>query len=109
MTGIVERVERYGVFLRLPGAPVEGRPPRGLLPREEIPDAREDLKRVFPIGAEVQVQILPPDDKGRIRLSQKALRDAAERAQATEYLDQSKPSSGLGTLGDLLQSKLKKK
>ena len=61
----------YGVFLRLPGDDGRGRAPRGLLPREEITAARDDLKRAFPVGAEVQVQILPPDEKGRMSKSLK--------------------------------------
>lgn len=109
VVGKVERVERYGVFVRLPATSGEGRPPRGLIPREEIHGAREDLRRAFPIGSEVRVKVIDPDDKGRIRLSTRALHDAEERAQAAEYLDGRKSSSGFGTLGDLLKEKLKDK
>jgi len=111
VTGTVERVEHYGVFLRLPGATDEGRAPRGLVPREEIRDAPEDLRRRFPIGQQVRVQVLEPDDKGRLRLSERAARAADERAQAADYLDgdrkkqgaEAGPGAGFGTLGDLFK------
>lgn len=103
MTRTVDRVETYGVFLRLPGPPVGGRSPRGLLPREEIRNARDDLRRSFPIGSEVRVLMLEPDEKGRLRLSQRAVDEASERAQSTDYLDSNKPTSGFGTFADLLQ------
>ena len=110
VTGTVERVEHYGVFLRLPGATESGRAPRGLVPREEIRDAPEDLRRGFAIGQEVRVKVLEPDEKGRMRLSERAVRVADERAQAAEYLEADRqkqggsgaPGSGFGTLGDLL-------
>lgn len=109
VTGTVERVEHYGVFLRLPGATDSGRAPRGLVPREEIRDAPEDLRRRFPIGQQVRVQVLEPDEKGRMRLSERAVRAADERAQAADYLDGDRkkqdgpagPGGGFGTLGDL--------
>lgn len=116
VTGTVERVEHYGVFLRLPGATADGRSPRGLVPREEIRDAPEDLRRRFPVGEKVRVQVLEPDDKGRMRLSERAVQVADERAQAAQYLDSSRAKSGggggggggsgFGTFGDLLKKKI---
>jgi small subunit ribosomal protein S1 len=112
VTGTVERVEHYGVFLRLPGATDEGRAPRGLLPREEIRDAPEDLRRRYPIGQEVRVQLLEPDEKGRLRLSERAVAAADERALAAQYLDAGPRTQGgagagggFGTLGDLLKNR----
>ncbi len=109
VTGQVERVEHYGVFLTLPVRGAGGRPLRGLIPREEIPGARDDLRKAYPIGQDVQVQVIEPDDKGRMRLSIKALATAAERAQVKDYLKKEgrgSGGSGLGTLGDLLKKKL---
>jgi small subunit ribosomal protein S1 len=113
VTGTVERVEHYGVFLRLPGAIPgandAGRAPRGLVPREEIRDAPDDLRRRFPMGHEVRVQVLEPDDKGRLRLSERAAQAIDERAEAAAYLDadrkggESAPGGGFGTLGDLFK------
>lgn len=109
VTGTVERIEHYGVFLRLPGATESGRAPRGLVPREEIDDAPEDLRQRYPVGKEVRVEVLEPDDKGRMRLSERAARASTERAEAAEYLDADRkkqggsggPASGFGTLADL--------
>jgi small subunit ribosomal protein S1 len=111
VTGTVERVEHYGIFLRLPGATEAGRSPRGLVPREEIRDAPDDLRSRFPIGQEVRAEVLEPDEKGRMRLSERAAQAADERALATEYLDtdrkkqggSSGPQGGFGTLGDLFK------
>lgn len=102
VTGVVDRVEHYGVFLRLPGDDGRGRAPRGLLPREEIRNAPEDLKRSFPVGAEVRVLVLPPDDQGRMRLSQRAVEEAQERQDAAPFMQKGKDSGGLGTFADLL-------
>ncbi len=111
VTGTVERVEHYGIFLRLPGATEAGRSPRGLVPREEIRDAPDDLRSRFPMGQEVRVQVLEPDEKGRLRLSERAALAADERALATEYLDADRKKQGggvaskigFGTLGDLFK------
>jgi small subunit ribosomal protein S1 len=100
--GKVERVESYGVFVRLPGPPSHGRPPRGLVPLEEIGPSRGDLRREFPIGAEIAVMMLEPDAQGRIRLSRKAALDAEERGEAAELMRQQAQPQGFGTLGDLL-------
>src|SRR5439155_3470541 len=97
-----------GVFVRLPGPPVGGRPPRGLVPLEEIGPSKGDLRREFPVGAEVKVMVLEPDAQGRMRLSRKEALDAEERGEAAEFMKQHAPATGLGTLGDLLQQKKKK-
>jgi small subunit ribosomal protein S1 len=102
LTGKVERVESYGVLVRLPGPPVGGRPPRGLIPVEEIGPSRGDLRREFPPGADVKVIVLEPDAQGRIRLSRRAALEADERGEAAEYLRDHGEKAGFGTLGDLL-------
>jgi small subunit ribosomal protein S1 len=119
VTGTVERVEPYGVFLRLPGPREGGRPPRALLPREEMAEGAGDPRRAYNLGDEVRVQVIEPDEKGRMRLSIRALREQAERQQVQEYLGQAKGKAGgggkdsggkggggFGTLGDLLKKKL---
>ncbi|MEE8407966.1 MAG: S1 RNA-binding domain-containing protein [Myxococcota bacterium] len=103
VTGIVNRIERYGVFVELS----DGR--QALLPAGETGTQRgTDLSREFPLGTELQLQIVDIDERGRIKVS-KTARDAAdERAMLDEYnREQPGGGSGFGTLGDLLKSKLK--
>ncbi len=106
VTGKVERLEKYGVFVFL--AP--GR--TGLIPTSETGVAREaDLPKAFPVGGEIEVEVLEADPAGRrIRLSRKAVLDAAERAEVREYAERpdSKPSGGFGSMADKLRSALKK-
>jgi small subunit ribosomal protein S1 len=106
LTGKVERHERYGVFVFL--AP--GR--TGLIPMAETGLTREaDLAKVFPVGGEVEVQVLEvaPDGR-RIRLSRNAVLEAAQRDDLREYTERSEPSKseGFGSLADKLRSALKK-
>jgi len=107
LTGKVERHERYGVFVFL--AP--GR--TGLVPMAETGLAREaDLTKTFPIGAEVEVEVLEVEPDGRrIRLSRKAVLEATEREDLKEYTQRSAPQqegTGFGSLADKLRSALKR-
>ena len=75
--------------------------------------AREaDLAKTFPIGAEVEVEVLEVEpDRRRIRLSRKAVLEAAEREDLREYTQRSTPQqegTGLGSLADKLRSALKR-
>src|SRR2546428_12862512 len=74
LTGKVERYEKFGVFVFL--AP--GR--TGVIPLSETGIAKEgDLRRAFPVGADVEVIVLEIDPSGRrIRLSAKAVMEARE-------------------------------
>jgi len=121
VTGKVDRVERYGVFVRLPGPRrTGGRRPRGLVPLEEIPGGTKDgdLHKKFQVGDPITVQVIEPDEKGRMRLSIRSLAESEERKEVNTYLEQSrdgtgsgsaeKGPSGFGTLGDLLKDKLQK-
>ena len=83
LTGKVERLEKYGVFIFLaPGK-------TGLIPLAETGVDREsDLRKTFPIGAEVEVIVLDVETSGRrIRLSRKAVFEAEERGDAREYTE----------------------
>jgi small subunit ribosomal protein S1 len=106
LTGKVERHERFGVFVFL--AP--GR--TGLIPLSETGVAREgDVARSFPVGAEVEVVVLEVDEPGRrIRLSRKAVLEAAEKAEVREYSERedARPTGGFGSLADKLRDALKK-
>ena len=104
LTGKVERVERYGVFVFL--AP--GR--TGLIPMAETGVEREgDLGRAFPVGGEVEVVVLDVEEGGRrIRLSRKAVLEAAEKDEVRQYGERADTRSGekLGSLADKLKDAL---
>ena len=105
LKGKVERHENFGVFVFL--AP--GR--TGLLPLSETGIPREaDVKKAFPVGAEVEVVVLEADETGRrIRLSVKAIQDAHEAAEVREYSERedAAPAEGFGSLADKLRGALK--
>lgn len=80
-TGKVERHEKFGVFVFLaPGV-------TGLVPASETGVAREaDLQKAFPLGSNIDVIVLEVDAAGRrIRLSVKAIAEAAEAAEVSDY------------------------
>jgi small subunit ribosomal protein S1 len=106
LTGKIERHEKFGIFVFL--AP--GR--TGVIPMKETGVAREaDIGRTFPVGAEVEVQVLEIDATGRrIRLSRKAVIDAKEKDEVREYAerkDDTKAQS-FGSLADKLRGAMKK-
>ncbi|MGH9455425.1 MAG: S1 RNA-binding domain-containing protein, partial [Terriglobia bacterium] len=104
LTGKVERYEKFGVFVFL--AP--GR--TGVIPLSETGIAKEgDLRRAFPVGADVEVIVLEIDPSGRrIRLSAKAVMEAREAEEVREWTERNAPpAGGLGTLADKLRSALK--
>jgi len=104
LTGKVERHEKFGVFVFL--AP--GR--TGVIPLSETGVEKEgDLRRAFPVGADVEVVVLEIDPSGRrIRLSAKAVMEAREAEEVREWAERNAPpAEGLGTLADKLRSALK--
>ena len=105
LTGKVERHEQFGVFVFL--AP--GR--TGLIPMSETGVAKDaDVRKAFPIGADVEVVVLDVDAAGRrIRLSAKAVRDAREAEELREYQEREDraPEEGFGSLADKLRGALK--
>ena len=72
LSGKVERHETFGIFVFLAPGIV------GLLPRSETGVANDaDLKKMFPVGASVDVVVLEADASGRrIRLSVTAVQKA---------------------------------
>jgi small subunit ribosomal protein S1 len=105
LTGKVERLEKFGVFVFL--AP--GR--TGLIPLSETGIAREaDVAKAFPVGADVEVIVLGVDEPPgrRIRLSVKAIQDAHEAAEVREYTERedAAPAEGFGSLADKLRGAL---
>jgi small subunit ribosomal protein S1 len=104
LTGKVERHEKFGVFVFL--AP--GR--TGVIPSEETGVLKDgDVVRAFPVGADVEVQVLEVDATGRrIRLSAKAVVKAKETAELREYQGaRGTTAEGFGSLADKLRGALK--
>jgi small subunit ribosomal protein S1 len=104
LTGKVERHENFGVFVFL--AP--GR--TGVIPLSETGVVKEgDVRRAFPLGADVEVIVLEIDPAGRrIRLSAKAVMEAREAEEVREWTERNAPpAEGSGILADKLRSALK--
>jgi small subunit ribosomal protein S1 len=101
LRGIVEDSKPYGLFVRLPQFGIDV---RGLLPTEELGDSgKGDMKKKFPRGTEIQVEIVAVDEKGRIRLSQKVMADREDRQDYESFLKKGS-RSGLGTIGDIFEN-----
>ena len=101
LSGPVERVEPFGVFVRLgPGQ-------TGLIPNAEMGTTPgTDHRRSFPVGSEVKVLVLDIAEGGRrIRLSRTKALAQEERAETQAYLqDATKKGQGFGlTLGERLK------
>ncbi len=92
--GTVTGVERYGVFVQIVGT--QGRNGRGLVPTVETGTPRgTDLKKLVPVGAEVEAKILAIKEDGKISLSFKALTLDAERADYEAFASAStRPEGG---------------
>ena len=104
LKGKVERHERFGVFVFLAPGRI------GLVPTSETGVASEaDVRKTFPVGADVEVIVLEVDPGGRrIRLSAKAVQDMKEADELREYTERADqaPSGGLGSLADKLRGAL---
>jgi small subunit ribosomal protein S1 len=102
LAGTVERVEPYGVFVRLgPGQ-------AGLVPSAELGTARgADHRRAFPIGSEMKVLVLAIEEGGRrIRLSREKALAHEEQAETQAYRKDTARKGGFGmTLGDFLKGR----
>ncbi len=92
-TGRVTRVAQFGAFVELePGI-------EGLIPLSETGVARDvDLKKAFPVGANVEVVILEVDaTAGRMRLSSQAVVQAKEVEEVREYTERGDSASAEGS------------
>jgi small subunit ribosomal protein S1 len=98
VTGKVEKVEKFGVFLRI--AP--GR--SGMIPNNELGTQRgADHRKMFPPGTEMTAEVIEADAAGRkIRLSVNKAQGREERAAVDKYRkDPSKSGSGsFSTMAD---------
>jgi small subunit ribosomal protein S1 len=99
LTGIVDRVEPFGVFVRLgPGQ-------TGLVPNAELGTARgAEPRKAFAAGSEMKVLVLAIEDNGRrIRLSREKAIAHEEQAETQAYLRDARKGGGFGmTLGEKL-------
>ncbi len=105
VTGTVERVVEFGLFVKLPSGHV------GLLPNVEMGTPRgTDHSRAYKPGTEIPVMVLSVEEGGRrIRLSKRAVSEKVERDTVQEFSRKAAPQGPVfGTLGDLLKDKLKK-
>ncbi len=104
VTGEVESVKEYGVFVNLGGSK------SGLLHVSEMSDSKSsDLKQKYHPGSTVKVQIIGIDSStGKIALSAKAMKHKAEESQFKDFDSQQFAKTTFGTLGDLLKDKLHK-
>jgi small subunit ribosomal protein S1 len=102
LTGTVDRVEPFGVLVRLgPGQ-------TGLVPNAELGTARgTDHRRMFPEGSEMKVLVLAIEEGGRrIRLSREKALAHEEQAETQAYVKDTGKKGGFGmTLGDFLKER----
>lgn len=110
VAGSVERVEKYGAFVKLDAA--DGKEPATVfLPASESGTPKgTDLHKSLPVGTHVELLIIDVDERGRLKGSRTALEKADERALFDQFKTDKKASGGggLGTFGDLLKAKLGK-
>jgi small subunit ribosomal protein S1 len=103
VTGKVDRIEPFGIFLQIDGT--SGRQGRGLIPNVELGTARGvDTRKLFPLGTQLTAKVLETGD-GKIRLSLRAVKDDEERADFEGYRASTAAAGKLGTLADLLKKR----
>jgi small subunit ribosomal protein S1 len=107
LRGVVEDIKPYGLFVRLPQF---GGRVKGLLPNEELRTSEKgEVKKRFPRGKEIHVEIVSIDEKGKIRLSQRAMEEREDREDYRKFLEKEDKNGKLGTLGDVFKNlKLKR-
>ncbi|MCX5907957.1 MAG: S1 RNA-binding domain-containing protein [Deltaproteobacteria bacterium] len=105
LQGIVEDQKPYGLFVRLPQL---GMDVRGLLPLEELLDSEKgDVKKRFPRGQEVLVEIIALEEE-KIRLSQRAIKEKKDREDFERFAKSEDSGRGLGNLGEIFKKAQKK-
>ena len=102
----VEKIEKFGLFVLLP----DGQ--KGLIPNVEMGTPRNtDHGKMFPPGTRFSAAILQVDAaNNRLRLSRKAVDEAEERQQTSEYrkkLASQQEEGGFGTLAAMLKKNLR--
>ena len=62
-----------------------------------------DVKKRFPRGKEVRVEIIAIDEKGKIRLSQKVMEEREDRNEFEKFIQEDKKKGDIGIFADLLK------
>jgi len=102
--GRIARIADFGVFVELDPEFT------GLIPHAETGlDRSADLRKAFPVGADVDVAVLEVDAANRrIRLSKKAVAEMQEQAEVREYTERpaAAPGPSVGSLAEKLRGAL---
>lgn len=101
LKGVVEKAVGRRLIVRLPevGAGV-----KGFLSQEDAGLAeRADLRKRFPQGTALTVEVLDIDEGGRIRLSLKTLEERREQELYHDYKEKGRGSARVATFGDLFK------
>ncbi len=98
LQGTVQAVEKFGVFIELPGGL------RGLLPLSQLGEGDEKaLHTRFRAGNAVEVRVLEVDaSRRRLTLTRRDDVEETDRAAFAEYRAAQRDAGGLGTFADLL-------
>src|SRR5579871_2390648 len=98
-SGIVSRIERYGVFLELDNGVV------ALLPQSETGLPKHaDLHRAFNIGQQLDTLVIDVDGQNRVRVSLMARKDLEERDSYLQFqAKEHERSASFATFADLLK------
>ncbi|MDZ7699380.1 MAG: S1 RNA-binding domain-containing protein [Deltaproteobacteria bacterium] len=104
LTGTIDAVKPYGVFVLLPGGKT------GLLHISEMAgDTTGDLRRKYPPGSSITVQVLKVDaGSGKIALRTKDLAAAEEKASFQAFEAKKESAGSLGTMASLFKQAGKK-
>jgi small subunit ribosomal protein S1 len=105
VTGTVERIESFGVFVRVGPGQV------GLVPNAEMATPiGTDHRKAFPPGTEFKVAVLSIEDGGkRIRLSRAQALRMEEDAETRAYMQDAAPKSTSTVFGMTLAEALRRK
>jgi small subunit ribosomal protein S1 len=100
-SGVISRIERYGVFVEL------GNGATALLPQSETGLPKNaDLSRAFNIGDTIEVAVIDVDMQNRIRVSSLARQQMEERDSYLQFTNKEKErAGGFGTFADLLKKR----
>jgi ribosomal protein S1 len=102
--GRIARIADFGVFVELDPEFT------GLISHAETGlDRNADLRKAFPVGADVDVAVLEVDAANRrIRLSKKAVAEMQEQAEVREYTERpaAAPGPSVGSLAEKLRGAL---
>lgn len=105
---VVERVEPYGVIVRVKRAEEGSGPqPKGTIPNPELGVPKgADVRRIFPAGREIQAIVQSIEADGTVKLSIRAAEMQEEHGNISAYTGQAAQAAGKATLGEMLRSKL---